>query len=219
MHLKMSSGKWWPFCLSLNVLIWHAGNSAWYSWLSSLRSRSQTDTYPVSPRPWRKITCKEGKDALSVTLSVTEYWMARYLLHVDVIKWKHFPRYWPFEQGIHQSPVNSPHKGQWHGALMFSLSCAWINRWVNNREAGDLRCHHAHYDITVMIRSTLSSPMFQDLTYYGVRLTEGMVLTTNLDIIPCKVSFIIKYFEFVFAENISQNAKSVFTKSEWHFRC
>ena len=39
------------------------------------------------------------------------------------------------------SPVNSPHKGQWHRALMFSLICAWLNGWVNNREAGDLRCH------------------------------------------------------------------------------
>ena len=28
----------------------------------------------------------------------------------DVIKWKHFPRYWPFVSGIHRSPVNSPHK-------------------------------------------------------------------------------------------------------------
>ena len=48
-------------------------------------------------------------------------------------------------------PVNSPHKGQWRGALMFSLICAWINRWVNNREAGDLRRYRAHYDVVVMI--------------------------------------------------------------------
>ena len=48
-------------------------------------------------------------------------------------------------------PVNSPHKGQWRGALMFSLICAWANSWVNNRDAGDLRRHHAHYDVTVMI--------------------------------------------------------------------
>ena len=46
--------------------------------------------------------------------------------------------------------VNSLHKGQWRGALMFSLICAWINGWVNNREAGDLRRHRAHYDIAVM---------------------------------------------------------------------
>ena len=32
--------------------------------------------------------------------------------HADVIKWKHFPRYWPFVRGIHRLPVNSPHKGQ-----------------------------------------------------------------------------------------------------------
>ena len=53
--------------------------------------------------------------------------------HEDVIKWKHFPRYWPFVRGIHRSPVNSPHKGQWRGALMFTLICARINGWVNNR--------------------------------------------------------------------------------------
>ena len=71
--------------------------------------------------------------------------------HDKVIKWKHFPRYWTFVRGIHRSPVNSPHKGQWRGALMFSLICVWINGWVNNREAGDLRRYRAHYDVTVML--------------------------------------------------------------------
>ena len=70
--------------------------------------------------------------------------------HDDVIKWKHFPRYWPFVRGIHRSPVNSPHKGQWRGALIFSLICTRINDWVNNREAGDLRRCRAHYDVIVM---------------------------------------------------------------------
>ena len=73
-------------------------------------------------------------------------------VHDDVIKWKHFPRYWPFGWGIHRPPVNSPHKGQWRGALMFSLICVWINDWVNNREAGDLRRYRAHYDVTLMFR-------------------------------------------------------------------
>ena len=68
----------------------------------------------------------------------------------DAIKWKHFPRYWPFVRGIHRSPVNSPHKGQWRGALMFSLICVWINGWMNNREAGDLRRYRAHYDVIVV---------------------------------------------------------------------
>ena len=70
--------------------------------------------------------------------------------HDDVIKWKHFPRNWPFVRGIHRSPVNSPHKGQWRGALMFSFICVWINDWVNNGEAGDLRRYRIHYDVTVM---------------------------------------------------------------------
>ena len=70
--------------------------------------------------------------------------------HDDVIKWKYFPRYWPFVRGIHRSPVNSPHKGQWRGALMFSLICAWMNDWVNNRETGDSRRNRTHYDVTVM---------------------------------------------------------------------
>ena len=48
------------------------------------------------------------------------------------------------------SPENSPHKGQWSGALMFNLFCAWINRWVNNGEARDLRRRRAHYDFIVM---------------------------------------------------------------------
>ena len=48
-------------------------------------------------------------------------------------------------------PVISPHKGQWRGALMFSLIRTWINDWVNNREAGDLRRHRDHYDVIVMV--------------------------------------------------------------------
>ena len=71
-------------------------------------------------------------------------------VHDDVIKWKHFLRYLPFVRRIHRWPVNSPHKGQWCGALIFSLISAWINGWMNNREAGDLRHHRACYDVTVM---------------------------------------------------------------------
>ena len=71
-------------------------------------------------------------------------------LHDDFIKWKHFPRYWPFVRGIHRSPVNSPHKGQWRGALVFSLIYVWRNGWVNERDAGGLRHYRAHYDVTVM---------------------------------------------------------------------
>ena len=77
-------------------------------------------------------------------------WHGNTSCHDDVIKRKHFSRYWLFVRGIHRSPVNSPYKGQWRGALIFSMICAWINGWVNNREAGDLRRHRAHYDDIVM---------------------------------------------------------------------
>ena len=66
------------------------------------------------------------------------------------MKWKHYPRYWSFGRGINWSPVNSPHKGQWHGALLFSLIFTWINGWVHSREAGDFRRHRAHYGVIVM---------------------------------------------------------------------
>ena len=73
-----------------------------------------------------------------------KFWLQRVtgVPHDDVIKWKHFPRYWPFVRGIHRSPMNYPHEGLWRGAL--------INGWVNNDEAGDLRRHRAHYDVNVM---------------------------------------------------------------------
>ena len=77
------------------------------------------------------------------------------VIHDDIIKWKHFLCYWPFVWGIHWSLVDSPYKGQWSRALMFSLVCAWINGWVNSHEAGDLRRHHTHYDIIVMTNGKL----------------------------------------------------------------
>ena len=45
------------------------------------------------------------------------------------------------------------HKGQWRGALMFSFICVWINGWVNNRKARDLRCYRSHYDVIVMVKT------------------------------------------------------------------
>ena len=59
---------------------------------------------------------------------------------------------WSFVRGIHRSPVNSPHKGQWRGALMFSFTRACIN--------GDLRRQQAHYDVTVMYNRFLD--LFQE---------------------------------------------------------
>ena len=107
--------------------------SLWFFWCWGCLSKSHDGSFP-----------------LSLLYGCTQ--------HDDVIKWKHFPRYWPFVRGIHRSPVNSPHKGHWRRALMFSFICVWLNGWVNNREAGDLRRHRAHYDVTVMINSLIVWP-------------------------------------------------------------
>ena len=77
--------------------------------------------------------------------------MTHCIFYDDIIKWKYFPRHWPFVRGIHRSPVNSPHKDQWCGALTFSLVWAWTNGCVNNWDTGDLRHHRPHYDVTVML--------------------------------------------------------------------
>ena len=73
-------------------------------------------------------------------------------IHDDVIKWKHFPRYWPFVRGIHRSPVYSPHKGQWRGTFMFSLICLnkqlskqFRRRWFEMPLRSLWRLRNAHH--------------------------------------------------------------------------
>ena len=58
--------------------------------------------------------------------------------------------------------VNSPHKGQWRGALVFSLISAWKNVWVNDRDAVYLRRYRAHYEVAIM---------------FYLRLRHGLVIT------------------------------------------
>ena len=115
--------------------------------------------------------------------------------HDDVIKWKHFPRNWPFVRGIHRSPVNSPPlKGQWRGALMFSLICAWIKGWVNNREAGDLRHHRVHYDVIVMVAHTdrlLHSPSLVAPGLSGVWNMNSNWLRETWPLIGCHCCSVI----------------------------
>ena len=110
-----------------------------------------------------------GLIAVVLVLGVLSFWYS-YFIHDDVIKWKHFPRYWPFVRRIHRSPLNSPHKGQWRGTLLLSLIYAWINRWVNKGEAGELRRHRAHYDVIVM-----RTREFQINTTHTCTRTHGQV--------------------------------------------
>ena len=77
----------------------------------------------------------EYKNSSGPGLTFWCHGMEMLLHHNDVIKWQHFPRYWPFVRGIHRSPVNSPHKGQWRGALMFSFICA-LNKRLSKQSWG-----------------------------------------------------------------------------------
>ena len=128
--------------------------------------------------------------------------------HNDVIKWKHFPRHWPFVRGIHLFLVNSLHKGQWRGALMFSLICAWVKGWVNNREAGDLRCHSAHYDVNVMI---FCHPNFLHLQFQSdgnPYLMKWSLKTFGMCHNSCAFVACVKYFWWL---NSQSQQKLVYT--------
>ena len=114
--------------------------------------------------------------------------------YVVVLEWNQVCSWWRHQMeafsallalcaGNSPVPVNSPHKGQWRGALMFSLICVWINDWVNNREAGDLRRHRGHYDVIVMCRFRVSSnlkPLTKKITVHHVTelLSSGAIALT-----------------------------------------
>ena len=121
-RLKMSSVEMRPFCPG--------------GWINTSNLRLMNGSWLSH--------CKQQLLLFSTASSFSESWRHHHM--------KHFPHYWPFVRGIHRSPVNSPHKGQWRGPLMFTLICVWINDWVNNREAGDLRRYRAYYDVTLMYR-------------------------------------------------------------------
>ena len=98
--------------------------------------------------------------------------------------------------------VNSPHKGQWRGSLMFSLICVWINGWVNNGEAGDLRRNRTHYDVTVMMFAAVTISVkpcvisvftlcIQAITlhYIIVIITWKDRMTLRFNYVPCMFSW------------------------------
>ena len=139
-----------PNFLQWNLLQFNQNVIEVYCYQSNLQSIVTGLGNCVAPYRWQAFVWKNNYQVKFIVVIRTE-WVKVSVPHYDVIKWKHFPRYWPFVREIHRSPVNFPHKGQWRGALMFTLICARMNDWVNNREAGDLRRYLAHYDVIVMI--------------------------------------------------------------------
>ena len=56
------------------------------------------------------IQCGHNLSQIQVSARLVVLVISHDFHHDDVIKWKHFPRYWPLVRGIHRPPVNSPHK-------------------------------------------------------------------------------------------------------------
>ena len=118
-------------------------------WLDDVECSGDDQTLSDCAHPgWGVENCRHSEDASVICSGKWE------VNCTNTVLWRHqletFPRYWPLVRGIHRLPVDSPHKGKWTGSSVFCLICAWTNGWANNHDAGDLRRHRAHYDVTVM---------------------------------------------------------------------
>ena len=141
--------------------------------------------------------------------------------HDGVIKRKHFPRCWSFVRWIHRSPVNFPRKGQWRGALIFSLICAWINGWVNSHEAGDVKRHRGHYDVTVITANCGGTSMH--FFFYKHITTNHTTLVKSVKMIRLNMKDIMEwpifdqYLTIVILRMMLIGARpsSPYTKSFW----
>ena len=99
-----------------------------------------------------------------------------------------FPAYSILSSAVPLDCGNSLHKGQWRGALIFSLICARINGWVNIDEAGDLRRHRAHCDVTVMVLKS-HEILFGPQNEYATLFTPlDVVVFTPWDVVVSNTS-------------------------------
>ena len=140
---------------------------------STMKGYYGSDTLPKTPKQlptWEWVTGKRGFARFEFKMRFGQiYYIAtphecymsnrrarwaklvRWLIiHDDVMKWKHFPRYWPLcgEFTCHRLiPLTKASDAK----LWYSLICAWTNGWVNKRYADYLRRHRAHYDVTIMV--------------------------------------------------------------------
>ena len=150
MYQALVHQHWWIdwtncFCCTLRVepIFW--GSKDVFFFLIFLVSHCLQHKYTL--RKWAKDSICRNNTSNNVLHFIL-------VKHYDVMKCEIFrvtgPLCGEFTGHQYRSPVNPPHKGQWRRALMFSVICSWIKAWVNNREAGDLRRHRAHYDVIVM---------------------------------------------------------------------
>ena len=92
-------------------------------------------------RRTRKCQCVWGYRVIFWT------WCRKVYIHDDDIKWKHFPRYWPFVRGIHRSTVKRSFVVFFDLRLNERLSKQLRRRY--------LRRHRTHYDVIVLCNANL----------------------------------------------------------------
>ena len=132
--------------------------------------------------------------------------------HDDVIKWKHFSRYWRFVRGTHQSTVDSPHKGQWRIALMPSLICASTNGCANNRNAGNLTRRRAYYDLSVMVSKQINRQQYRHTIVFLNHIPSTFL---------CSVSYFAEsvhwmYYCYICVLLLFENPITSFTTMNFH---
>ena len=99
-------------------------------------------------------------------------------------------------RGIHRSPVDSPHKGQWRGGLMLFLICDWTNGPADNRDTGDLR-RLANQNIPICIVTTIKISiigMSRVKPDFYLRMTR--VINTRNELASSWISFMASTVEF-----------------------
>ena len=65
----------------------------------------------------------------------------------------------------------------------FPLIFGWINGWVNNREAGDLRRYSVHYDVIVMKMATIFQKVcMYNTSHYHCQIMNSWHNNTNSNI-------------------------------------
>ena len=126
---------------------------------------------------------------------------ATLLIHDDVIKWIHFPCYWPFVRGIHRLLVDSLHKDHWRRALMFSLICVSRSDWANTGDAGDLRrhrlWHHCNVFGIIIYVAIVESPGtigVRNFHLINIQLLQKGVVASSW-LIFCALTFTIEYVD------------------------
>ena len=131
--------------LIIIAILIHCKNTfpRWNSWISGYRKI----VHSCSTR--KQYLYFEWKILLNSTLLNL---VLSFRWHAENSWWRHQigPFYVLLALCVGNSLVNSSHSGQWHRTLIFSLICAGINKWVNNRGVGDWRRHCTHYDVIVM---------------------------------------------------------------------